>query len=174
MKKIIILIQTLFLLFQFEECIKVTDFCYKLEIHEKLSKCHGKFSLSCCDILCAKDRYSCQSLRLFAGIKNFQRTEQDYTKFNNIFQKFVSVIKNCTQPSLRQWTPNDVCSIRKDCAMTSALQHWLQFSRFTFKKNVCKCQKKHSYQCDKHQCTIDREACDYFKNKKITTNDCRN
>ncbi len=57
------------------ECaLKVTDFCKKLEIDGKEQECNGKYSLSCAGILCAKDRYSCQSLRVFHGIKNIQKT----------------------------------------------------------------------------------------------------
>ncbi len=76
------------------ECtLRVADFCEKLEIDGEEQKCNGKYSLSCADILCAKDRYSCQSIRLLHGIKNIQKTEKGYLFFQNNFEAFMKFIR---------------------------------------------------------------------------------
>lgn len=173
MKKIILLI--LILAFELEDCIKVTDFCYKLENEEKAFKCHGNYSLSCCDVLCTKDVYSCQSLRLFSVTKNFQRTPQDYVKLKNRFDTFLSLIQRCTEPPKLNWTLNDVCSIKKDCTMKHSFGHWMKFSRFSFIPIECKCSQKYKYECNKHhQCAVDKDACELFNNKSIVTKECYN
>ncbi len=75
MKIILTKILVIMLSINLSECaLKVTDFCKKLEIDGKEQECNGTYSLSCAGILCAKDRYSCQSLRVLHVIKNIQKT----------------------------------------------------------------------------------------------------
>jgi len=82
------------------ECIKVTDFCYKTEINGKVQECQFDYRFSIGDTVCAKDRYSSQSLRTFNGIRNTQRNENDYIYLKTKFESFMSQIKDCMQPDL--------------------------------------------------------------------------
>ncbi len=62
------------------QCIKVTDFCYQISIKNEEIKCkeHNKYSYDCGQGLCAIDRYSCQSIKLFSAVKDFQRNEKSF------------------------------------------------------------------------------------------------
>ena len=83
----IIIVIALILTINWIECtLKVTDFCKKLEIDGNEKECKGNYSLNCGSILCAKDKYSCQSIRFLNGIKSIQKTEKDYLFFQNNFE----------------------------------------------------------------------------------------
>jgi hypothetical protein len=149
------------------ECaLKVTDFCKKLEIDGKEQECNGKYSLSCAGILCAKDRYSCQSLRVFHGIKNIQKTEKEYLFFQNNFEAFMKLIKKCPKLPKYKWNPNDVCLIAENCFQTS---FWLIWSTL-LKPCECNFRGEYNFKCDNNYCALDKRACDYVKQNNSISN----
>ena len=78
MKKILVII---IFLISCIECtkIKTKDFCInnKLEVKKEI-KCHGNYSLSCGGIVCAKDRYKCQSLTVFSKTRKFRKNYESF------------------------------------------------------------------------------------------------
>jgi hypothetical protein len=140
--------------------LKVTDFCEKLEINDREQKCKGNYSLTCAGILCAKDRYSCQSIRVLHGIKNIQKTEKDYVFLQNNFKAFMKLIQKCPKP---KWNPNDVCLNTKNCFQTSLWRIWSTL----LKPGECKCRGKYNYKCKSDYCALDKQACDLLKKIKI-------
>ena len=161
------IIFTLILIFSInfsESTLKVTDFCKKLEIDGKEQECNGKYNLSCAGILCAKDRYSCQSIRVLHGIKNIQKTEKDFLLFQNNFEAFMKLIKKCPILPKYKWNPNDVCLNTKDCFQTSSWRIWSTL----LKPGECKCKGKYKYKCNSDYCALDKRACDYVKQNNST------
>jgi hypothetical protein len=145
------------------ECtFKVTDFCKKLEIYGKEQECKGKYSLSCADILCAKDRYSCQGIRLLHGIKSIQKTEKDYQFFKNNFEAFIKLIKKCPKQLKYKLNSNDVCLNTKDCFKSSLWRIWSTL----LKTDECKCRGKYNFRCNSDYCALDKQACDTLKQVK--------
>ena len=143
------------------ECtLRVADFCEKLEIDGEEQKCNGKYSLSCADILCAKDRYSCQSIRILHGIKNIQKNEKGYLFFQNNFEAFMKFIRKCPKQPKYKWSPKDVCLNNKHCFQTSL---WRTLWSTPFKPDECKCRGKYNYRCNNAYCALDKQACDALK-----------
>jgi len=166
MKIILTIILVIFSINLSECALKVTDFCKKLEIDGKEQECNGKYSLSCAGILCAKDRYSCQSIRVFHGIKNIQKTEKDYLFFQNNFEAFMKLIKKCPKLPKYKWNPNDVCLIAENCFQTSLWRIWSTL----FKPGECKCRGRYNYKCNSDYCALDKRACDYVKQNNSISN----
>jgi hypothetical protein len=150
---------TLILSLKLIESIKVNDFCFQISINNGIIKCHenNKYNFDCGQDLCAIDRYSCQSIKLFATVKNFQRDEKSYLFFHNNFEKFIRSIKNCPKPPKYKWNPNDVCLKTKNC--TKPIRIWSNL----FKPSECKCKGKYNHKCNSDYCASDKRACDYLK-----------
>ena len=85
MKLIIILISIISIILSIKlvGSIKTIDFCYVPDDQDL--ECFGKYNLKCGDYLCAKDRYSCQSLKLFSSVKNTQKNEKGISMNNRRF-----------------------------------------------------------------------------------------
>ncbi len=147
------------------ECIKVTDFCYKTEINGKVQECQFDYRFSIGDTVCAKDRYSSQSLRTFNGIRNTQRNENDYIYLKTKFESFMSQIKDCPKPPLYKWKPKDVCLTDKNCFKAHGLGIW----SILMQPDLCKCREKYSYICDTKYCTLNKQACDGLYRKKSSS-----
>jgi hypothetical protein len=157
MKKVIFL----FYLFSFIQCsIKVSDFCNKIKINGKEVDCKNNYSSSCGEYLCAKDRYSCQSIKLHNALKAIQRNEREYILLENQLDLFLKLIKNCPKPFESKWKPNDVCLNDKDCLKAHGYGIWSSL----LTPNECKCQGKYAYRCNSYLCGINRQACDGLKN----------
>ena len=156
MKKVIFL----FYLFSFIQCsIKVSDFCNKIKIKGKEVECQQNYSSSCGEYLCAKDRYSCQNIKLYNSIKAIQKNERDYLLFENRLDLFLKLIKNCPKPLEYEWNPNDVCLNSKNCFNTR-LRIWSS----VMKPIECKCRGKYALRCNSDYCGVGRQACDGLKN----------
>jgi hypothetical protein len=145
------------------QCIKVTDFCYQISIKNEEIKCkeHNKYSYDCGQGLCAIDRYSCQSIKLFSAVKDFQRNEKSYQFFRNNFEKFIKIIKACTKPLKYKWNSNDVCMNTNDCFKAHGYGIW----SILMKPDECKCTGKYNHKCNSGYCASDKRACDYLKKK---------
>ena len=159
------IILTLILIFSINwiECtFKATDFCKKSEIDGIEQECKSKYSLSCADILCAKNRYSCQGIRLLHGIKSIQKTEEGYQFFQNNFEAFMKLIVKCPKLPKYKWNPNDVCLNNKNCFPTSS---WIIWSTL-FKLGECRCRGKYNYKCNSDYCALKKQACDSLKENK--------
>ncbi len=156
MKKLLLII--IFLISCVESVlIKTNDFCInnKLEIKKEI-KCHGNYSLSCGDIVCAKDRYKCQSLTVFSKTKNFQKNDQDLFFSRKNYESFFRLIKNCPQPKEYKWNPNDVCLNPKNCVKLSIHRMWSQL-------HECNCIGNYDIKCSSDYCASNRQACDGLK-----------
>jgi hypothetical protein len=147
------------------ECIKVTDFCYKTEINGKVQECQFDYRFSIGDTVCAKDRYSSQSLRTFNGIRNTQRNENDYIYLKTKFETFMSQIKDCPKPPLYKWKPKDVCLTDKNCFKAHGLGIW----SILMQPDLCKCREKYSYRCNTKYCTLNKQACDGLYRQKSSS-----
>jgi hypothetical protein len=150
MKKIIFL----FYLISFIECIRITDYCYKLKGKEH--KCKGKYYSNCnTNNVCAKNTLSCKNLILFSPNNHNN---------NNGFKAIRSQIKNCTE----EWNSNEICLNSDNCS-----KHIGYGGRWSIqiKSNVCKCSGKYSHKCNGNYCSLDKRTCDGFnKNKSIKIN----
>ena len=157
MKEIIFIFILSIKLFQ---SIKVTDFCYQISIEKEVIKCkeNKKYSYQCFEGLCSINRYSCQSIKLFSAVKDFQRNEKSYLFFLNNFESFVREIKDCPEPPKYEWNPNDVCLNTKDC-MNTTIRIWSNL----LKPSECKCKGKYNHKCNSDYCASDKRACDYLK-----------
>jgi hypothetical protein len=153
------------ILFSLIECkIKVTDFCNKIEIKGNKIECNGDHGLSCGINTCSRDLFSCQSLKLISGVKNFEGFGQNYNHLKRVHDLFKSKIKNCTNPKY-EWNPNDVClnikiSFRKD-------------NLLGFKVNRMKpdeCTEKYNIKCNKYYCASDKRACNHYEFKMARNN----
>ena len=144
------------------ECIKVTDFCYKIKINDKKQECQGNYTFNIADIVCAKDRYSSRSLRVFYSIRNIQRNKNDYIYLKNKYEIFMNQIKDCPQPPKYKWNLNDVCLNSKDCLKTTLWRIWSTL----LIPGECKCKGKHNYRCNNDYCALNKQACDGLNNQK--------
>jgi hypothetical protein len=150
----------LILSIQLIQCIKVTDFCFQISINNEVKKCpeNNKCNYDCGKGLCSINRYSCQSIKLFSVVKDFQRNEKSYLFFLNNFESFVREIKDCPEPPKYEWNPNDVCLNTKDC-MNTTIRIWSNL----LKPSECKCKGKYNHKCNSDYCASDKRACDYLK-----------
>lgn len=147
MKKILFLLY----LISFIECIRITDYCYKL--NGKEHKCKGKYYLNCNNNVCAKDRLSCKNLILFSPNNDN----------NNGFKTIRSQIKNC----IEEWNSNGICLISNNCSKTIGYGgRW----SIQIKSNECKCSGKYSFKCNGNYCALNKRTCDGLKNKPIKIN----
>jgi len=162
----------LFFLVTFNECtIKVTDFCYKIEIEGIEQECYGNLSLNCGGILCSKDRYSCQSLTVFNGIKNLQKNENHYLFFKHKFELFMTNIKECAKQPKYEWNLNDVCFIDKNsCFKAHGYGIWSSL----LTPNDCKCSGKYYNRCNSDYCALDKRACGEIKRNMDSIEKCQN
>jgi hypothetical protein len=158
--KILIVIALIFTINWIECTLKVTDFCKKLEIDRNEKECKGNYSLNCGSILCAKDKYSCQSIRFLNGIKSIQKNEKDYLFFQNNFEALMKLIKYCPKLPNYKWNPNDVCF--KDCFQISFWRIWSNLLNV----GECKCRGKYNFRCNTAYCALDKRACDELKKAK--------
>ena len=86
----------LLLLAQCLRCLNHDDFCNYDPIEGKELKCQGKYKLRCGRILCAKNGYSCQNMRLFSSVNN----RRNKNKNKNKFESFMKQIKDCPESAL--------------------------------------------------------------------------
>jgi hypothetical protein len=146
------------------ECItKVKDFCNSKNLKKKGLECHSNFNISCSGLICATNRFSCQSLTLLSKVKDFQKTETGYVFFRNNYESFVKLIKECPKQPKYKWNSNDVCLNQKDCIELSIQRLWSQ-------KNECKCNRKYKIKCDSDYCASDKQACNELKMRKNSSN----
>jgi hypothetical protein len=153
----ILILIILYNIVNFIENIGITDFCFKKNNIEK-SCPKQKHSYDCGQSLCSIGRYNCQSIKLFATVKNFQKSKQSYLFFHNNFEKFIRSIKKCSEPPKYKWNPNDVCLNTKDC-MNTTIRIWSNL----LKPSECKCKGKYNHKCNSDYCASDKRACDYLK-----------
>ena len=156
---ILILIISIILSIKLVGSIKTIDFCYVPDDQDL--ECFGKHNLKCGDHLCAKDRYSCQSLKLFSSVKNTQKNEKAYQFFKNNFEAFLNSIKECPLPAKYEWNSNDVCLKAKNCFQTSFWKIWSSLMNH----DECECRENHKFRCDRDYCASDKRACHELKNK---------
>jgi hypothetical protein len=147
------------------QSIKVNDFCYQISIKYKVIDCeeNNKYNYDCGHGLCAIDRYSCQSLKLFSSVKNIEKNEAKKSYIKNNFKLFMSLIKDCKK-SLKKYKLNliDVCLKRKDCFKEHGFGIW----SILMKPDKCKCKGKYNYKCNSDYCASDKRACDYLRRPK--------
>jgi hypothetical protein len=151
MKIIIFLIY----LVSYIECIRVNDFCYKIDLKNKEQECQGEYMSSCGGVLCTKYLSSCQNLIIFYDLRN-------NILFRDKFKEFFSQIQDCPDSN------DDVCFNTKDCIKPSFNRIWT----FNLKRSECKCIGKHSYRCNRDYCGSDKLACDGLKRKSIKIKEC--
>jgi hypothetical protein len=146
----------------FIECgIKVNDFCHKIEINGKKIECNDDFNLSCTKMTCSTNRYSCQSLKFFSGINNFNIYGHDgYDYLKKKFDLFKNQIKNCTHSLEYKWNPNDVCLNIKISLQLDSLGIRLK------KMKPDECDGKYNFKCNNFYCASDKRACDELKMAK--------
>jgi len=145
------------------QSIKVTDFCYQISIEKEVIKCkeNKRYNYQCFEGLCSVNRYSCQSIKLFSAVKDFQKIENHYLFFKNQYESFMKKIKDCTKPLKYKWNSNDVCMNTNDCFKAHGYGIW----SILMKPSECKCKGKYNHKCNSGYCASDKRACDYLKKK---------
>ena len=149
------------------QSIKANDFCYQISINNKIiincEENNHKYIYDCGHGLCAIDRYSCQSIKLFSSVKNIEKNEVIKTYIKNNFKLFTSLIKDCKK-SIKKYKFNliDVCLKRKDCFKEHGFGIW----SILMKPDKCKCKGKYKYKCNSDYCASDKRACDYLRRPK--------
>ena len=161
-KRLAFLILILFL--KLIQCIKVDNFCYQISINNEIIKCQEnvRYNYDCGQGLCSIDRYSCQSIKLFSTVKDLQRNEKSYNFFQNNFEAFVKIIKDCPDPPEYKWSSNDVCMKTENCFKAYGYGIW----SILMKPDECKCMGKYKYKCNINLCALNKKACDHLKHKK--------
>jgi hypothetical protein len=147
MKKMILLI---LYFVAFIECnkYKISEICYPKA--RKKIECHGQYNYNCNNSVCTKNKYTCEMMSLFSGLKG------EYLKK---YKSVLNVIKKCPEPPINKWKPNDVCLNTKDCVST-LMSIW-SFNRI--KQKECKCRGKYDYRCNQDYCALNKRACERLK-----------
>lgn len=153
--------------------IDIKDFCFQTETCETDSncenRCDGKYSFSCRNGLCAIDRYSCQSIRLFSSISGNLRNDFESKKIENLYEQFLSQIADC--PSVDyNWTANDVC-LNRSCYYKKKIPFRLTSQKMNMiKYKNCDCIDEYSFKCGNNYCAKHKNACNQtlFKLKEKT------
>jgi len=81
--------------------------------------------------------------------------------FQNNFEKFIQVIKDCTKPPKYKWNSTDVCMNTNDCFKAHGYGIW----SILMKPDGCKCTGNYNHKCNSNYCASDKRACEYLKNK---------
>ncbi len=76
------------------QSIKITDFCYQISIEKEVIKCkeNKRYNYQCFEGLCSVNRYSCQSIKLFSAVKDFQKKGQNTGNNEKLFKKFSKLV----------------------------------------------------------------------------------
>ena len=132
----------------------MTDFCFQNIIEN--NDCIQKHMFKCVENnLCSVDRYTCQRLIQFSRVKNSQK-----------FERFISLIEDCSEEPKYKWNPNDVCLNVKNCFSPS---FWGINGGSLFKPVECKCKKRFSFKCNSYYCASDHRACSELNQTKISS-----
>ncbi len=133
MKKIIFL----FSLFSLIQCsIKVSDFCNRIKISGKEVECQRNYSSSCSEYLCAKDKYSCQNIKIRKPyyLKDRNLVLRDLSGdekkklFNHIdLELFVGLPKNTVKKHIWDSFYDTVFKVKDDKITSEQLKHDTQY-----------------------------------------------
>jgi hypothetical protein len=140
--------------------LKREDYCYKIEDCK-----NNKHLFDCGHGICSIDRNKCKKLAMFFLVKNF--LIEDYLKYKNKQNTFLSQIKNCSRHEAI-WNPNEVCLNTKYFLKPSLNRLWSN----QVKSADFKCNGNYSYKCKTHYCTMNKQACDGLKVENIKIKKC--
>jgi len=163
-KKIVFLF--LILAIKLIQCIRITDFCFKISTNNENMKCkeiNKKYKYNCQSALCSIDRNSCHSILLFSTVGKHTN--------NNLFESFVNSINECPK---YEFDLNDAClNSNNDCSFLS--YHRLSLWSSQKKQGSCKCKGKYNIKCNRDYCVSNRWACEeLFINKSLVIkNKCK-
>ena len=129
--------------------IQLSEYCYSDEA------CTGIHHYQCSEILCSKDKLSCQ------GFKLWEISQIKSAKADRALEKFTQLIHECPP-----WNPKDVCLNSAVCYRDVRIPYRLMNSgKIVIRKPTkCECKEKYSHSCgkDKVYCTKDKGACDWL------------
>ena len=77
---------------------KPTDFCFQTETQPK---CEENYHYKCGPNICSRDKYKCQSLKLWSTLNSQIKIDKDASEISYEFLKFVQRIDDCPLPTLK-------------------------------------------------------------------------
>lgn len=148
-----------------KKCIGFYDSKQNYQIKCDSIKCDGIFNYECGLNICSNKKSECNVyMASNVYIKKLTNIRFEHLLKKTVFKLFNEKIKDCENKSYK-FDSADFCVNGKN--FMTIINYG--FRKLT-KKIDCKCPVKTSFKCDE-LCTIDSNACDYYKsNKKNFTN----
>ncbi len=77
---------------------KPNDFCFQTETQ---IKCEEQYHFKCGPKICSRDKYKCQSLKLWSTLNSQIKLDKDESEISYEFLKFVQRIDDCPMPMIK-------------------------------------------------------------------------